>query len=193
MQEAVPLGTGAVAAILGLEESALDEACREAAQGEVVSPANLNCPGQIVIAGEAGAIDRAIAACTARGARRAIKLAVSAPFHCALMKPAADAMADALAKVEIKAQAVPVVANVLAAPISDPSEIRQRLVEQVTGTVRWRECVARMAADGVTDIYEIGSGKVLAGLAKRIVPTLNAVSVGTPQDVEAVVSALLAK
>jgi [acyl-carrier-protein] S-malonyltransferase len=109
------------------------------------------------------------------------------------MQPAADAMAEALAKVEIKPPAVPVVANVLAAPISDPSEIRQRLVEQVTGTVRWRECVARMAADGVTDIYEIGSGKVLAGLAKRIVPTLNAVSVGTPQDVEAVVSALLAK
>jgi [acyl-carrier-protein] S-malonyltransferase len=109
------------------------------------------------------------------------------------MQPAADAMAEALAKVEIKSPAVPLVANVLASPISDPAEIRQRLIQQVTGTVRWRECVARMAADGVTDIYEIGSGKVLAGLAKRIVPTLNAVSVGTPQDVEAVLSALLTK
>src|SRR4029078_8811492 len=145
--------------------------------------------------------------------RRFIPLNVSAPFHCALMQPAADAMAEALAKVEIKstavpsaaamaesrarvetqAAAVPLVASVLASPISDPAEIRQRLVQQVTGTVRWRECVARMAADGVTDIYEIGSGKVLAGLAKRIVPTLNAVSVGTPQDVEAVLSALLTK
>ena len=117
-------------------------------------------------------------------------LNVSAPFHCALMQPAADAMAEALAKVEIKAPAVPLIANVLAAPISDPAEIKQRLVEQVTGTVRWRECVARMAADGVTDIYEIGSGKVLAGLAKRIAPTLNATSVGTPQDIEAALPAL---
>ena len=123
--------------------------------------------------------------------RRFLPLNVSAPFHCALMQPAADAMAEALAKVEIKAPAVPLIANVLAAPITDPAEIRRRLVEQVTGTVRWRECVARMAADGVTDIYEIGSGKVLAGLAKRIAPTLNATSIGTPQDIEAALPSLM--
>ena len=118
-------------------------------------------------------------------------LNVSAPFHCALMQPAADAMAEALAKVEVKTPAVPLVANVLAAPISDPGEIKRRLVEQVTGTVRWRECVAAMAAAGITDMYEIGSGKVLAGLAKRIAPALNALSIGTPQDVEAALPSLL--
>ena len=155
--------------------------------------ANDNEPTQAVISGSKSAVDRAAQLAKAHGVRRFIPLNVSAPFHCALMQPAADAMAEALAKVEIKSPAVPLVANVLASPISDPAEIRQRLIQQVTGTVRWRECVARMAADGVTDIYEIGSGKVLAGLAKRIVPTLNAVSVGTPQDVEAVLSALLTK
>jgi [acyl-carrier-protein] S-malonyltransferase len=193
MQAAVPVGQGAMAALLGVGKEAGEKLAAEAAQGEVCQLANDNEPTQAVISGAKTAVDRAAQLAKAHGVRRFLPLNVSAPFHCALMQPAADAMAEALAKVEIKPPAVPVVANVLAAPISDPSEIRQRLVEQVTGTVRWRECVARMAADGVTDIYEIGSGKVLAGLAKRIVPTLNAVSVGTPQDVEAVVSALLAK
>jgi len=193
MQAAVPVGQGAMAALLGVGKEAGEKLAAEAAQGEVCQLANDNEPTQAVISGSKSAVDRAAQLAKAHGVRRFIPLNVSAPFHCALMQPAADAMAEALAKVEIKSPAVPLVANVLASPISDPAEIRQRLVQQVTGTVRWRECVARMAADGVTHIYEIGSGKVLAGLAKRIVPTLNAVSVGTPQDVEAVLSALLTK
>ena len=193
MQAAVPVGQGAMAALLGVGKEAGEKLAAEAAQGEVCQLANDNEPTQAVISGSKSAVDRAAQLAKAHGVRRFIPLNVSAPFHCALMQPAADAMAEALAKVEIKSPVVPLVANVLASPISDPAEIRQRLIQQVTGTVRWRECVARMAADGVTDIYEIGSGKVLAGLAKRIVPTLNAVSVGTPQDVEAVLSALLTK
>ena len=193
MQAAVPAGQGAMAALLGVGKEAGEKLAAEAAQGEVCQLANDNEPTQAVISGSKSAVDRAAQLAKEHGVRRFIPLNVSAPFHCALMQPAADAMAEALAKVEIKSPAVPLVANVLASPISDPAEIRQRLIQQVTGTVRWRECVARMAADGVTDIYEIGSGKVLAGLAKRIVPTLNAVSVGTPQDVEAVLSALLTK
>jgi [acyl-carrier-protein] S-malonyltransferase len=193
MQAAVPVGQGAMAALLGVGKEAGEKLAAEAAQGEVCQLANDNEPTQAVISGAKSAVDRAALLAKAHGVRRFIQLNVSAPFHCALMQPAADAMAEALARVEIKAPTVPLVANVLASPISHPAEIRHRLVQQVTGTVRWRECVARMAADGVTDIYEIGSGKVLAGLAKRIVPTLNAVSVGTPQDVEAVLSALLTK
>ena len=190
MQAAVPVGQGAMAALLGVGKEAGEKLAAEAAQGEVCQLANDNEPTQAVISGTKSAVDRAAQLAKAHGVRRFIPLNVSAPFHCALMQPAADAMAEALAKVEVKAPAVPLIANVLAAPISDPAEIRRRLVEQVTGTVRWRECVARMAADGVTRIYEIGSGKVLAGLAKRIVPTLEAVSVGTPQDVEVVLPAL---
>jgi [acyl-carrier-protein] S-malonyltransferase len=190
MQAAVPVGQGAMAALLGVGKEAGEKLAAEAAQGEVCQLANDNEPTQAVISGAKSAVDRAAQLAKAHGVRRFIPLNVSAPFHCALMQPAADAMAQALAKVDIKAPAVPLIANVLASPISDPVEIRQRLVQQVTGTVRWRECVMRMAADGVTDIYEIGSGKVLAGLAKRIIPTLNAVSVGTPQDVEAVLPAL---
>ena len=190
MQAAVPVGQGAMAALLGVGKEAGEKLAAEAAQGEVCQLANDNEPTQAVISGAKTAVDRAALLAKAHGVRRFIPLNVSAPFHCALMQPAADAMAQALAGVEIKAPAVPLIANVLAAPISEPAEIRQRLVQQVTDTVRWRECVTRMAADGVTDIYEIGSGKVLAGLAKRIVPTLNAVSVGTPQDIEAVLSAL---
>jgi [acyl-carrier-protein] S-malonyltransferase len=193
MEAAVPVGQGAMAALLGVGKEAGEKLAAEAAQGEVCQLANDNEPTQAVISGAKSAVDRAALLAKAHGVRRFIPLNVSAPFHCALMQPAADAMAQALGKVEIKSPAVPLIANVLAAPVSDPAEIRLRLVEQVTGTVRWRECVARMAADGVTDIYEIGSGKVLAGLAKRIVPTLNAVSVGTPQDIEAVLSALLTK
>ena len=172
MQAAVPVGQGAMAALLGVGKEAAEKLAAEAAQGEVCQLANDNEPTQAVISGAKTAIDRAGQLAKAHGVRRFLPLNVSAPFHCALMQPAADAMAEALAKVEVKAPAVPLVANVLAAPISDPAEIKRRLVEQVTGTVRWRECVARMAADGVTAIYEIGSGKVLAGLAKRIAPTL---------------------
>jgi [acyl-carrier-protein] S-malonyltransferase len=191
MQSAVPVGQGAMAALLGVGKEVAEKLAAEAAQGEVCQLANDNEPTQAVISGAKSAIDRAAQLAKAHGVRRFMPLNVSAPFHCALMQPAADAMAEALAKVEVKTPAVPLVANVLAAPISDPAEIKRRLVEQVTGTVRWRECVAAMAAAGITDMYEIGSGKVLAGLAKRIVPALNAVSIGTPQDVEAALPSLL--
>jgi [acyl-carrier-protein] S-malonyltransferase len=191
MQSAVPVGQGAMAALLGVGKQVAEKVAAEAAQGEVCQLANDNEPTQAVISGAKSAIDRAAQLAKAHGVRRFMPLNVSAPFHCALMQPAADAMAEALAKVEVKRPAVPLVANVLAAPISDPAEIKRRLVEQVTGTVRWRECVATMAAAGITDMYEIGSGKVLAGLAKRIVPALNAVSIGTLQDVEAALPSLL--
>jgi [acyl-carrier-protein] S-malonyltransferase len=190
MQAAVPVGQGAMAALLGVGKEVAEKLAAEAAQGEVCQLANDNEPTQAVISGAKSAIDRAAQLAKAHGVRRFMPLNVSAPFHCALMQPAADAMAQALAQVDIRAPSVPVVANVLAQPISDPADIRQRLVEQVTGTVRWRECVTTMAALGVTDIYEIGSGKVLAGLAKRIVPSLNAVSIGTPQDIAAALPAL---
>ena len=191
MQAAVPVGQGAMAALLGAGKDAAEKLAAEAAQGEVCQLANDNEPTQAVISGAKTAIDRAAGLAKAHGVRRFLPLNVSAPFHCALMQPAADVMAEALAKVEIKVPAVPLIANVLAAPITDPAEIKRRLVEQVTGTVRWRECVARMAADGVTTIYEIGSGKVLAGLAKRIAPALNAASIGTPQDIEAALPSLM--
>jgi [acyl-carrier-protein] S-malonyltransferase len=191
MQAAVPVGQGAMAALLGVGKDAAEKLAAEAAQGEVCQLANDNEPAQAVISGAKTAIDRAAGLAKAHGVRRFLPLNVSAPFHCALMQPAADAMAEALAKVEVKAPAVPLIANVLAAPISDPAEIKRRLVEQVTGAVRWRECVARIAADGVTAIYEIGSGKVLAGLAKRIAPALNAASIGTPQDIEAALPSLM--
>jgi [acyl-carrier-protein] S-malonyltransferase len=191
MQAAVPVGQGAMAALLGVGKDAAEKLAAEAAQGEVCQLANDNEPTQAVISGAKTAIDRAAQLAKAHGVRRFLPLNVSAPFHCALMQPAADAMAEALAKVEVKAPAVPLIANVLAAPITDPAEIKRRLVEQVTGSVRWRECVARMADDGVITIYEIGSGKVLAGLAKRIAPTLNATSIGTPQDIEAALPSLM--
>jgi [acyl-carrier-protein] S-malonyltransferase len=190
MQSAVPVGQGAMAALLGVGKEVAEKLAAEAAQGEVCQLANDNEPTQAVISGAKSAIDRAGQLAKAHGVRRFLPLNVSAPFHCALMQPAADVMAEALAKVEIKVPAVPLIANVLAAPITDPAEIKRRLVEQVTATVRWRECVARMAADGVTTIYEIGSGKVLAGLAKRIAPALNAASLGTPQDIEAALPSL---
>jgi [acyl-carrier-protein] S-malonyltransferase len=190
MQAAVPVGQGAMAALLGVGKEVAEKLAAEAAQGEVCQLANDNEPTQAVISGAKSAIDRAGQLAKAHGVRRFLPLNVSAPFHCALMQPAADAMAEALANVEIKVPAVPLIANVLAMPIADPAEIKRRLVEQVTGTVRWRECVARMAADGVTTIYEIGSGKVLAGLAKRIAPALNAASLGTPQDIEAALPSL---
>jgi [acyl-carrier-protein] S-malonyltransferase len=185
MQEAVPVGMGAMAALLGVGRDVAEKLAAEAAEGEVCQVANDNEPAQAVISGTKAAIDRAARLAKAHGVRRFIPLNVSAPFHCALMQPAADAMAAALRDVSIVRPAVPLIANVVAAPIADPVEIKLCLIEQVTGTVRWRECVSAMAAEGVTDVYEIGSGKVLAGLAKRIVPSLNAVSVGVPQDIEA--------
>jgi [acyl-carrier-protein] S-malonyltransferase len=185
MQAATPVGTGAMAAILGLEFEAVAAVAAEAAEGEVCQAANDNGGGQVVISGHKAAVERACELAKAKGAKRAIPLPVSAPFHCALMQPAADAMAEALATVAVRAPVVPVVANVLAAPITDPAEIVRRLVEQVTGTVRWRECVAAMAGAGVTTFYEIGSGKVLSGLVKRIADGATGTAIGTPDDVAA--------
>ncbi len=185
MQRAVPVGTGAMAALLGLELDAAAAAAAEAAQGEVCDVANDNGGGQVVVSGNTSAVERAVEIAKAKGAKRAMMLKVSAPFHCALMKPAADAMAEALGKTDVKPPVVPVVANVLAKPISDPQEIVKRLVEQVTGTVRWRECAAFMAGAGVTTFYEVGSGKVLTGLLKRIADGATGTAVGTPDDVAA--------
>jgi [acyl-carrier-protein] S-malonyltransferase len=193
MQAAVPVGLGAMAALLGVGKEVAEKLAAAAAEGEVCQLANDNEPTQAVISGARTAIDRAAQLAKAHGVRRFMPLNVSAPFHCALMQPAADAMAAALAETRVSRPVVPLVANVAAAPISDPEEIKRRLVEQVTGTVRWRECVAAMAEDGVTDLVEVGSGKVLAGLAKRIVPSLNAISVGGPPDIEAALALLTAK
>ena len=186
MQEAVPVGVGAMAALLGLDFEAAVEIAAEAADGdEVCEAANDNAPGQVVISGHKAAVERAVELAKAKGAKRALMLPVSAPFHCSLMKPAADVMATALGNTEILAPAVPLVANVLAAPISDPAEIGNRLVEQVTGRVRWRESVEWMAQNGVTTIVEIGSGKALTGMAKRIEKSLEAIAVGGAEDIDA--------
>jgi len=185
MQRAVPVGTGAMAALLGMELDAAAAVAAEAAQGEVCQAANDNGGGQVVVSGNTSAVERAVEIAKAKGAKRAMMLKVSAPFHCALMQPAADAMAEALGKTAIKAPVVPVVANVIAKPISDPQEIARRLVEQVTGTVRWRECAAFMASAGVTRFYEVGSGKVLTGLLKRIAEGVTGTAIGTPEDVAA--------
>ena len=185
MQKAVPVGVGAMAALLGVGIEVAEKVAAEAAQGDVCQVANDNEPTQVVLSGHKSAIDRVAEIGKKYGVRRAVPLPVSAPFHCALMQPAADAMAEALANVSVRAPSVPVVANVLAQPISDPDEIRKRLVEQVIGTVRWRECIATMAANGITDFYEIGAGKVLAGLVKRTAATANASSLGTPADIDA--------
>ena len=186
MQQAVPVGQGAMAAILGLDLETVLRAANDAEDGEVCGVANDNAPGQVVISGHAGAVNRAIELLKAAGAKRALPLPVSAPFHCALMRPAADAMEHALNQVTVKAPVVPVVANVLAKPITDPEEIKKRLVEQVIGMVRWTECVNWLVKDGgVMQLVELGSGKVLSGLAKRIAPETMAVSIGTPADVDA--------
>jgi [acyl-carrier-protein] S-malonyltransferase len=185
MQSAVPVGQGAMAALLGLEYEAALEVAREAAQGEVCDAANDNGGAQVVVSGHKSAVERAVAIAQTKGAKRAVMLAVSAPFHCALMQPAADAMRDALGSVTVNAPAVPVVANVEAAPITDPVAIRDALVRQVTGTVRWRESVAYMAAQGVESFYEVGSGKVLTGLVKRIAAGASATAIGTPDDAAA--------
>jgi [acyl-carrier-protein] S-malonyltransferase len=189
MQAATPVGTGAMAALLGLEFDAASAVAAEAAQGQVCQAANDNGGGQVVVSGDKAAVERAVEIAKGKGARRAMLLPVSAPFHCALMQPAADAMAQALAKVAIKPPAVPLVANVLARPISDPAEIVKVLIAQVTGTVRWRESVAFMAGAGVDSFYEIGAGKVLSGLVKRIAEGATGTAIGTPEDVAALKSA----
>ena len=185
MQKAVPVGTGAMAALLGLEFDQAVAVAAEAAQGEVCQAANDNGGGQVVVSGNKAAVERAVEIARARGAKRATMLPVSAPFHCALMEPAAEVMAAALADVTVRSPVVPIVANVLVKPVSDPRDIVRALVAQVTGTVRWRESVALMAAAGVTTFYEVGAGKVLSGLVKRIVNGASGVSVGTPDDVAA--------
>lgn len=187
MQKAVAVGEGGMAALLGVGLDVAVKVAAEAAQGDCCQVANDNEPTQVVLSGHKRAIDRVAEIGKAHGVRRAIPLPVSAPFHCALMQPAADAMAEALSKVTVSAPVVPVVANVIASAISDPEEIKKRLVEQVVGTVRWRECVAYMAANGITDFYEIGSGKVLAGLVKRTAASANATSIGQPADIDAAV------
>ena len=191
MQKAVAVGQGAMAALLGVGMDVAVKVAAEAAQGDVCQVANDNEPTQVVLSGHKSAIDRVAEIGKAHGVRRAVNLPVSAPFHCALMQPAADAMAEALSRVNVHAPVVPVVANVVATAISDPTEIKRRLVEQVTGTVRWRECVAYMAAHGITDFYEIGAGKVLAGLVKRTATTANATSIGAPADIDAALAGLV--
>jgi [acyl-carrier-protein] S-malonyltransferase len=190
MQEAVPVGEGAMAALLGLEFEAALAVAREAAQGDVCDPANDNGGAQVVISGHRAAVERAIALAQAKGAKRAIMLTVSAPFHCELMAPAARVMKEALAQVTIRPPAAPLVANVTAAPVTDPEAIRDGLVRQVTGTVRWRESVAAMSGAGVTSFFEVGSGKVLTGLVKRIAAGAAAIAVGTPEDVVSAKAAL---
>jgi [acyl-carrier-protein] S-malonyltransferase len=189
MQQAVPVGVGAMAALLGLEFDAAAGIAAEAAQGQVCQAANDNGGGQVVVSGDRAAVERAVELAKARGARRAMMLTVSAPFHCALMQPAADAMAQALATTQVRPPKVPVVANVLARSVTEPKEIVRSLVAQVTGTVRWRESVAFMAQAGVKTFYEIGSGKVLSGLVKRIADGASGIAVGTPEDIAAVKAA----
>ncbi|MEO7505115.1 MAG: ACP S-malonyltransferase [Sphingomicrobium sp.] len=184
MQAAVPVGVGAMAALLGADLELARRIAAAAAEGEVCEVANDNDPSQVVISGHKGAIERAIEMAKEMGAKRAVLLPVSAPFHCALMKPAADAMAEALAKTVIAAPHVPLYANVTAAPVTDPDAIRDQLVEQVTGMVRWRETIANMAAAGVEEFVELG-GKVLGGMVKRIAPDARVTSVVTIDDIEA--------
>ncbi|MGO4571565.1 ACP S-malonyltransferase [Microvirga sp. 2TAF3] len=185
MQNAVPVGQGAMAALLGLEYDAALEIAREAAQGEVCDAANDNGGAQVVVSGHKAAVERAVVIAQGKGAKRAVMLNVSAPFHSALMAPAAEAMREALAKVTVNTPAVPLVANVTAGLVTDPAAIRDGLVRQVTGTVRWRESVAYMASQGVESFYEVGSGKVLTGLVKRIAAGATGSAIGTPEDVAA--------
>lgn len=186
MQKAVPVGVGAMAALLGLDLDQAQEVAGEAASDdEVCAAANDNAPGQVVVSGHKAAVERAIVLAKTKGAKRAILLPVSAPFHCSLMKPAAEVMAEALASVTVRAPAVPVIANVTASTVIDPDEIRRLLVEQVTGLVRWRESVHLMKEAGVDMLIECGSGKVLSGLAKRIDGDLTGLSLQTPQDIDA--------
>jgi [acyl-carrier-protein] S-malonyltransferase len=185
MQKAVPVGIGAMAALLGLEFDIVRAVAGEAAQGQVCQAANDNGGGQVVVSGDKAAVERAVEIARGRGAKRAMMLPVSAPFHCALMRPAADAMEQALAKVTMRRPTPPLVANVTASAVVDPAEIARRLVEQVTATVRWRECVVYMVARGVTQFYEIGAGKVLSGLVRRIADGATGTAIGTPENVDA--------
>jgi [acyl-carrier-protein] S-malonyltransferase len=191
MQAAVPVGAGAMAALIGLERDDAAAVAADAEQGEVCEVANDNGGGQVVVSGHKAAVERACELAKAKGAKRAILLPVSAPFHCRLMRPAADAMAEALGKVELRRPAVPLVANVLAQPISVPAEIQARLVEQVTAAVRWRESVAWMAGEGgVSRFVELGAGKVLSGLVKRIAPDAEGTALNAPADIEAFLKAM---
>lgn len=190
MQQAVPFGVGAMAALLGLDFETAKAVAEEAAQGEVCQAANDNDPAQVVVSGHKAAVERAVEIAKGKGAKRALLLPVSAPFHCALMEPAAKVMADALADVTLAAPAVPLVANVRAEAVSDPDTIRQLLIEQVTGSVRWRESVAWMSGQGVTEIWEIGAGKALSGMVRRIDRSIECRAVGTPEDVASVQEAV---
>jgi [acyl-carrier-protein] S-malonyltransferase len=190
MQKAVPVGVGAMAALLGLQIELAREVAEAAAQGQICAVANDNSPGQIVVSGHAAAVERAVALAAERGARRSIMLSVSAPFHSPLMAPAADIMAEALAEAALERPAVPLVANVSAKPTSEPEEIKQLLVEQVTHMVRWRETVLLFAENEVEEVVELGAGRVLSGLVKRIDKTLASVSVGAPAEIEALVKRL---
>ena len=183
MQAAVPVGVGAMAALLGLDLEAVQAVAEEASQGDVCAAANDNDPGQVVVSGHKAAVERAVEIAKAKGAKRAVLLPVSAPFHCALMAPAAEVMAEALDDVDIKAPIVPLIANVRAEPVSDPALIRSLLVEQVTGAVRWRESVMTMAGAGVTEIWEVGAGKALCGMIRRIDRAVATKAIGTPEDV----------
>jgi [acyl-carrier-protein] S-malonyltransferase len=183
MQKAVPVGAGAMAALIGVELDAAKAIAAEAAAAGECATANDNGGGQVVLSGDKAAVERAVEIAKSHGVKRAMMLPVSAPFHCALMQPAADAMAEALSRVSVRPPSVPLVANVLAEPIRDPAAIVRSLVQQVTGTVRWRESVLFMAGAGVTTFYEVGAGKVLAGLIKRIADTANVSSIGTPEDI----------
>jgi [acyl-carrier-protein] S-malonyltransferase len=184
MQKAVPVGVGAMAALLGLDFEAATAVAQEAAMGEVCQAANDNDPGQVVVSGHVDAVNRAVELAKGKGAKRAVLLPVSAPFHCALMEPAAEVMAQALEQVDINRPAVPVVANVVAEGITDPATIRSLLVQQVTGSVRWRESVLWMAENGVTEIWEIGAGKALSGMVRRIERSIACAAIGTPDDIK---------
>ena len=183
MQEAVPVGVGAMAAILGMDFAAVTALAEAAAQGDVCQAANDNDPGQVVVSGHRAAVERALDLAKEAGAKRAVLLPVSAPFHCALMEPAAERMALALAEVDIAAPALPLVSNVLASAVSDPAMIRSLLVEQVTGVVRWRESVMYLASEGVIEIWEIGAGKALSGMIRRIDRELTCQAIGSPENV----------
>ena len=185
MQAAVPVGAGAMAALLGLDFDTARAVALEAAQGEVCQAANDNDPAQVVVSGHRAAVERAVEIAKAKGAKRAVMLPVSAPFHCALMEPAARAMAEALAQVEIRDPAVPVIANVLAEPVAEAARIRSLLVEQITGSVRWRESILDMRGRGVTEIWEIGAGKALSGMIRRIDREIETLSIATPDEVKA--------
>jgi len=190
MQRAVPVGVGAMAALIGLDLDAVQQVVGEAAQGDLCEAANDNGGGQVVVSGMRAAVERAVELAKARGAKRAVLLPVSAPFHCALMAPAAEEMAGALADTNLAAPVVPVVANVTAQPTRDPVEIRKNLVAQVTGMVRWRESVAWLASSGVTLLAEVGAGRVLSGLAKRIASDVETLNIGTPAEIDAAAARL---